>query len=139
MSAKRRVIAIGILLATAGCGGANTVIRADKASYPISLSEGLRGEDGKLLEDAQKQIVGTFELDYRAWSALWTLVPIVNNKRDISDEVNAQVVKVGGDAIVELRTTSSHCFLNYLTLVGILPDCAKVTMRGNIVKVAARR
>jgi hypothetical protein len=54
---------------------------------------------------------------------------LVNNKRDISDEVNAQVAKAGGDAIVKPSTKSSHCFLNYVTLVGVLPDCAKVSRR----------
>lgn len=136
MSKLVRLVALGALLA-AGCGGSNAVLRADKAAYPISMSQGLRGEDGKLLQKAQKQSVGTFTLDYTSWSALWTLVPVFNARRDISSEVNDQIAKAGGDAIVGLNVTSTHCLWNFFTIVGVLPDCANVAVRGDIVKVAA--
>jgi hypothetical protein len=137
MSALVRVAALGALTLATACGGSNAVIRADKANYPVSMSKGLRGEDGKLLRASQKQSVGTFALDYTSWSAVWTLVPIVNARRDISPELNAQVEKVGGDAIVGLNVKSTHCLWNYFTIVGVLPDCAHVAIRGDIVKVAA--
>lgn len=136
MSKLLRVGALGAFV-VAGCGGSNAVLRADKANYPISMSQGLRGEDGKLLQKSQKQSVGTFALDYTSWSALWTLVPVFNARRDISSEVNDQVAKAGGDAVVGLNVTSTHCLWNYFTIVGVLPDCANVAIRGDIVKVAA--
>ena len=121
-------------LATA-CGGARTNVRADKAEYPLSMSQGLRGESGALLAAGDKQEVGSFELDYKAWSASWTLVGISNNDRDISSEVNAQVAKAGGDAIIDLTVNTGHCMWNYFTVVGLFPDCANVSIRGSIVKV----
>ena len=135
MSAILRLSMLGLLLLGTACGGARVHVRADKADYPISMSEGLRGEDGALLTESQKQSVGGFELDYKAWSALWTLVPISNNDRDISPELNAQIAKAGGDAITGLEITTGHCGWNFFTIVGLFPDCANVYIKGNIVKV----
>ncbi len=127
--------ALAALIFAAGCGGARTSVRADSAAFPISLSEGMRGPTGALLAEADKKEVGSFQLDYKAWSAVWTLVGLVDNDRDISSEVNAQVAKAGGDAIVGMSVETAHCFWNFFTVIGLLPDCANVSIRGSIVKV----
>jgi hypothetical protein len=134
MSALRTALFAALVLA-AGCGGARTNVRADSAAFPISFSPGLRGPDGALLAAADKQEVGSFQLDYTAWSAVWTLVPVINNDRDISSEVNAQVAKAGGDGIIGMSVETVHCFWNFFTVIGLLPDCANISVRGSIVKV----
>jgi hypothetical protein len=108
---------------------------AEKSNYPISLSEELRGADGKLLQPSQKKVVGTFETTYKGWTALWTIIPMVNRTHDISDEVNAQVAKAGGDAVVGLDVMSQQCGWNYATFLGILPGCGNMRLRGDIIKI----
>lgn len=127
-----------ILLSSSGCAGAHSHIRADKSQYPISLSDGLRGDDGQLVSEARKRPVGSFQSQWSAWTALWTIIPLANRTHDISDEVNQQVIKAGGNAIVGLDVKVYQCGGNYFTILGILPGCNNVVVSGNIVKVAER-
>jgi hypothetical protein len=131
----KATIAILGLSGLGACSGMNSYVKADESKYPISLSGELRGADGQLLQPQQKKHVGTFELEYKTWTTLWTLIPIVNRTRDISDEVNEQVAKAGGDAVVGLDVSSKQCGLNYATLLGILPGCGNMYLRGDIIKV----
>jgi hypothetical protein len=118
-----------------GCAGARSYVVAREASVPISMSDGLRGEDGKLLDKAQKHVVGEFSYDYRAWGMLWTAISFTGNK-DISEEVDRQVKEAGGDAINNLEVRSGLCTWSIFTIVGVLPSCANVEIRGDIVKVS---
>jgi hypothetical protein len=133
------LLAMGLttLAIGAGCSGAKSYVRADQSAYPISLSNGLRGSDGQLIPDARKSPVGAFETHWSSWTAVWTLIPLSNRTRDISEEVNQQVKKAGGDAIVGLDVKVTQCGWNYLTILGILPGCDNVSVTGHIVKVAA--
>jgi hypothetical protein len=129
------IIAVS-LLALSACSGGRSSIRADRSEYPISLSDGLRGADGALLAPGQKKTVGALEVKWSAWSMLWTLVPLSGGDRDISNEVNEQVKKAGGDAVVGMDVIVSQCGWNYMTFLGILPGCNHMAIRGDIVKVA---
>jgi hypothetical protein len=132
----RLAVVAAATAAASGCSGAQSYVRADSSRYPISLSERLRGPDGALIRDSEKRNVGTFELHYSAWSALWTLIPLSNRTRDISSAVNDQVGKAGGDAIVGLDVGTGQCGWNYWTILGILPGCNNVVIRGHIVKLS---
>ena len=133
---KGALIALVGLMSVSACSGMRSYVKADNSKYPISLSEELRGANGQLLQPQQKQRVGTFEMSYKTWTALWTMVPIANRTRDISEEINEQVAKAGGDAVVGLDVTSQQCGWNYLTFVGIFPGCGNMTLRGDIIKVS---
>ena len=117
-----------------GCSGARSYVVARTASVPISMSDGLRGEDGKLLTPGQKHVVGQFSYDYRAWGMLWTAISFTGNK-DISEEVDSQVKDAGGDAVNNLEVNAGLCGWSIFTIVGLLPDCSNVEIRGDIVKV----
>lgn len=123
---------LGLAALTAGCG-ARSYIRADSARYPVSLSSGVRGPDGKLVDPQALHKTGEFHTDYTACRMLWTLVPIKSAHRDISDDVNQQVAQAHGEAIVNLSVQSAATVWNIMTFVGVLPDCGKVGITGDIV------
>jgi hypothetical protein len=132
MSAPIRRALLGLLVLAAGCG-ARSYIRADSARYPVSLSSGVRGPDGKLVDPQALQKTGEFHADYTACRMFWTLVPIKSGHRDISDDVNQQVAQAHGEAVVNLSVESAATVWNIITFLGVLPDCGKVDIRGDIV------
>lgn len=127
-----RHVLLGLLVFTAGCG-ARSYLRADTARYPVSLSSGVRGADGKLVDPQVLHKTGEFHADYTACRMLWTLVPIKSAHRDISDDVNQQVADAHGEAIVNLSVQSAATVWNIITFLGVLPDCGKVDIKGDIV------
>lgn len=124
------------MLGATGCAGARSHVIAPESQYPISMSDGVRDADGSLLLDKQKRVVGGFQGDYMAWGWLWSLVSFTGD-HDISDEINEQVKQAGGDAIVNLAVRSEPCLWNVFTLIGVVPDCAYVRVRGHIIKKVA--
>ena len=128
-------VAVATLLAATagGCIGSRSYVVAETLKYPVSMSSGLRGPDGHLLADAELEKVGTFHLDYTTCRMLWTIVPLKSGTRDISDDINAQVPSKGGEAVVNFSAESSATVWNVMTMVGVLPDCSKVRLRGDIV------
>lgn len=125
-----------VALAVAGCSGARSHVVAPTAAVPISLSDGVRGADGHLVADQRKQVVGYFRDDYTAWAMVWTLISLTA-PRDISDEINRQVKAAGGEAVINLAVVTQNCGGNFWGLVGILPGCSYVKIRGNIIRVAS--
>jgi hypothetical protein len=131
---------VPIVVLTAGCAGGRTSIVAKDASYPVSLSEGVRDRDGALVEDERKDFVGTFEDERMAWGMFYSSVKLTPTK-DISRNVNDQVQKVNGDAVINLRVATAHCGWNFVPILNLLPvwpGCAKVKIEGDIVRVAPK-
>lgn len=125
------------LSTAAGCVGANTSVVAPDAHYPVSLSRGVRDRDGSLVPEARRKVVGAFSEERMAWSMFYKLARLTP-KTDLSQSIDQQVKAAGGDAIVNLRVGTLHCELNFtplLTALPIWPGCAKVFVRGDIVKV----
>jgi hypothetical protein len=134
VKARAALLTLSLLVAAlAGCVGSRSYVVADSLKYPVSLSSGVRGPDGKLLAISDTEKVGTFHLDYTSCRMLWTIVPLKSGTRDISDDVNEQVPRKNGEAIVNLSVESSATAWNLMTIIGILPDCSKVRVRGDIV------
>lgn len=127
--------AIGALMfaSLTGCSGSRSHVVAPTAQYPVSMSDGVREADGKLLPDERKKVVGGFQYDYKAWGMLWRIFSFTGDK-DISEEVNEQVQKSQGDAIVNLSVKAESCTWNIFTFIGIFPDCSTVRVRGHIIK-----
>jgi hypothetical protein len=132
------VIAALAALGTTGCSGAWAHVRADNAKYVISMSDGIRGPDGKILPENQVQSIGEFEASTKKWTMLWRIIPLGTRTFDISDDVNEQVAKAGGNAITNLEVKATHCVWNAFTLIGILPDCGNVSVTGTVVRVLDR-
>lgn len=132
-------IGLGLSLAAlgVGCGGGRSYIKADTAAYVVSMSDAVRAADGSLVLKRQAQQVGAFEVKYTAWSMLWMTIPLSNEEYDLSPAINSQVAKAGGDAVVDLRTRVTNCGLSRINLLGLLPDCSEIEVRGDIIKVGA--
>jgi hypothetical protein len=132
-----RAIALGVALTAVGCAGARVAVTADRAAYPISLSDSVADGSGKLWRRSELVKVGTFEAHHTsigfAYSALTPRSTV-----DVSDDVNAQVAASAGEAVVGLEITSSGaCALNNVPLLPILPlwpGCVRVEVKGDIVK-----
>ena len=129
-------VAVALLLTT-GCGVSSWVVAPDSQS-PISMSNGLRGPDGRVIPPEHIHPVGRFEKRYLACSMLWRIVSFTGDK-NISDDVNEQVKALGADAVKNLSITSGVPGCQLFPLLDLFPDCSKVALRGDIVTVDLRR
>lgn len=124
------------LLSTTACAGARTRLVIDSARYPVSLSNGMRGPDGRLLTQKEMEVVGKFKTTRTAWAIGHSVIPFTP-KIDFSEDVNRQIEAAGGDAIVRLRTESRPCALDwflFFTFIPIWPGCASLTIEGDIIR-----
>jgi hypothetical protein len=128
----RALLVAWLLLAVAGCG-ARSYISAPDTRYPVSMSSAVRAPDGSVLTTGQLRKVGTFSLADKKCNMLWTLVPLIFRTEDISDDVDEQVQRARGEAIVNLWVESSATVWSVMTLFGVLPDCGNVRIGGDIV------
>ena len=134
-----RFSVFALLALTTGCAGARSELTADDARYPVSLSRGVRDAEGDLVSQDRMKTVGTFHDDTTVYGFVYSLAK-VTPKVDISRVVNEQVAAHGGDAIVNLRVNVKSCALDYIPFIAWVPGwpgCAKVDVRGDIIKVAA--
>lgn len=129
-----------ILLAglMAGCAGATVEVTARRALYPISMSGAVRDSGGMLLDARSLQIVSGFHVEKTRIGIGYSGVT-PRSTVDISDDVNAQVSAVQGQAIVALRiTVDQSCnFLNSLPIfnaIPIWPGCVPVVLDGLVVR-----
>lgn len=132
---RRHQASIAILIALiTGCGS-RSYLSAKSAKYPVSMSSAVRGPTGELLGPDELELKGKLSFDYLTCRMLWTLVPIkpLFGTEDISDAINESVRSKGGEAIVNLTVTSGATVWTVMTLVGVLPDCGKVQIRGDVV------
>jgi hypothetical protein len=123
---------IAVVLFATGCVGARSYVAAPDAKYPVSMSSAIRGPDGRVMRENETEKLATFKMDYTACSMLWTIIPFTGTK-DISNQVNRQIANKGGEAITNLSVESSAGAWNIMTLLGVLPDCGHVKVRGDIV------
>ena len=135
------LVTLGLLaVLCASCAGANASVVANEARYPISMSPVVRDKGGQLLERAHLQRVGRLSASSTKFAVGYSLV--VPRTYDISEEVNAQVAAVGGEAVVNVsvRAGDGCGILNmfpFLNALPIWPGCVPVTVEGDIVKRAA--
>jgi hypothetical protein len=117
------------LLLVIGCAwGARTKITATTAEYPVSMSRGVRDQNGEVVSADRRQTVGKFQYKTKTWSTFYTLLPITPRKQ------------ANGEAIINLTTVVQSCrFPNYIFIFNILPiwpSCANIEVFGDIIKVA---
>jgi hypothetical protein len=122
----------------AGCAGAHVEITARRSRYAISMSPVVRDSNGVLYDHQSLEYVGALYTGRTRMGFFYSaLTPL--STFDISDDVNAQVAAVGGEAVVGLAvSTSDACdVLNDFPLLNILPvwpGCVPVTVTGDIVR-----
>ena len=124
------------LFIVTGCAGSRSQITAPSVKYPVSLSPAIRNVDGEIIMENDLVKVGEFYYQYKTGYMLWTVIPLSQSKYDISNALNEQITKVGGDAIVNLtiKNYGDHmiCFTSMLSL-GLLPSYSLIKITGDIV------
>ncbi len=125
-------------LAAWGCAGAQIDIVAPTARVPVAITRALPVRDGlPVREGAGLEQVGSFT---HASTHYGFFYGATRSTLDLSEAVNAQVGRAGGEGITSLRIDVEHCALNYvfpLTLLPFWPGCEEVTVAGTIVKRSA--
>jgi hypothetical protein len=136
------VLAGALAFNCAGCAGASVSVTAVDARYPVSMSPVIRDATGRLHDQRSLQKRGTLTAKRTSLGFLYSTFA-VRRSFDISNEINAQVSSVAGEAVVDLTVSvGSGCdLLNGFPLVGILPfwpGCVPVTVTGTIVSREVR-
>jgi hypothetical protein len=123
------------LVCGAGCAGARYDFAAERAQYPISFSPALPDDKGSILYlNRELQSKGEFEIETNKFGFFYSAT---GGTIDLSDELNDEVRKKGGDGIVELTLKNENCWTNYLfpfQLLPFYPGCQGVTVTGTVVK-----
>ena len=127
-----------LALALSGCVGGNHILHFDTVKVPVSLSSSLLDANGDLVPQSRQMFKGRFEGEYRGWSTLWTLVDL--NTIDLSDDINARVKELDGDAVVRLRcqVCSNGSVSNMVLWINMLPfwvGAVKVKVDADVVQV----
>jgi hypothetical protein len=106
-------------------------IQVADAKYAVSMSPVHDPLQGKQKE----KVVGKFRTSFDAWSLVYGWVPL-QPEIDVSSEINQQVARAQGKAIVNLDVTASRCAINAFPILSLLPfwpSCLHGRMTGDIV------
>lgn len=126
--------------ALTGCAGARYEVAADHARYPISFSPSLPDEKGKVVYLGHElESRGSFEFSTTKFGFLYGLTSA--GTMDVSERINEEVAKKGGEGVVALVVKNQNCFTNYLFPLPILPfypGCQVVTVTGTVVSLKER-
>jgi hypothetical protein len=118
----------------AGCAGARYDFGAEHARYPISFSPALPDDKGTILYLGHElESKGSFEFSTYKLGFLYSAT---SGTIDVSDQINAEVAKRGGEGVVALALRNTNCFTNYLfplPLLPFYPGCQVVTVTGTVV------
>lgn len=111
----------------------------DQVRYPISGTTTLLKKDGTTLNAASAgKPLGHVQAHKFYWAMLYGSVSLTG-KYDLSQDMNAAVEEVGGNAVINAKLTNTQCPTNYvLVVLGILPfipGCVSVTLEGDAVKL----
>ncbi len=134
------LLALSCALLAAGCAGSRGAVVADGARYPISFSPALLDERGRVLYRGEGLVVrGPFEVES---TELGFFYSAVGGDLDISEEVNEQVKRHGGEGITDLEVRTEQCASNWLfplNLLPIWPGCQSYTVQGLVVSRGGAR
>jgi hypothetical protein len=137
-TALRPPAALLAVVMAAGCAGASVHVTAERARYPLSMSDTVRDDTGAVYRRFALQKVGDFSASTTRVGLLYSAVT-PRSGYDVSDEVNNQIAAAQGEAIINLTiTVSGECaVLNSFPVLNILPfwpGCIPVTVTGDIVR-----
>jgi hypothetical protein len=127
-----------IILTLWGCGGAKCLISADKIEQPISFSKAVFDREGNVFAPQEKDVIKHFSFGWKHWTVFWTLIPLNDVERDISDLLRNELESAPGDAIVNLtiKATGDGLWL-ISSLLPIIPDYLDIQVEGDVVKVSS--
>jgi hypothetical protein len=132
--------AVAACVVLTGCAGARYDFAADHARYPVSFSPALPDDKGTILYLGHElESKGSFEF---STYQLGFLYGVTSGTVDVSDQINAEVVKRGGEGVVGLALQNTNCFTNYLfplPLLPFYPGCQVVTVRGTVVSAKRQK
>jgi hypothetical protein len=121
--------------ALAGCAGARYEVAASRARYPVSFSPAIPDSRGKVLYLGHElESKGSFEHSEIQLGFLYGW--LASDPVDVSEKVNDEVLKQGGEGVAELAVSNRNCFTNYLfplPLLPFYPGCQVVTVTGTVV------
>ena len=127
-------VMVPFLFMLACATGADVPLRASQSVYPISLSQSIVDEQGRVYRPRPDEIVGHFKRSWRHWDWLYGYVSI-NRDVNLSRLVAREVEKRRGDAVVNLRVRGNFWKTWYLTsLLVIIPESVGVTVEGDVIR-----
>ena len=140
LQSVRYLLLLGLLGAVApGCAGARSALSFETVTVPVSMSSRFVHKERGIVRHQQYDAVGPLLVETHGWGMFFSAIPLTPTL-DFSEEINAEVMKKGGDAVVNLKITSNQCALNYFiffSLIPIWPGCVSVKVEGTIVKLRA--
>lgn len=133
----RASAAVLAALACTGCLSIS-VTKMDGAElrYPVSLSSSLIDADGVVHRPLDSHKLASFEHSWGHWGMVYDSISLSSDE-DLSALINAEVERVGGDGVVNLRVGAKGTGLAWLTsLLIVFPERVKVTVSGDVVRLA---
>lgn len=89
--------------------------------YPISMTSQLFDEDLNAFKTTESMEVGKLKIKKRIWNLGGGTFPLGKTKFEFSDEINQQIEKAGGNAVVYFKIDTEISTMSNLTWVaGIL-------------------
>lgn len=130
------IITFLFLIYSCGLAGSRSYITAPSVNYPVSLSPAIRNVDGTISMEDDLVKVGEFYYQYKSGSMLWLAIPLTETKYDISNALNEQIGKVGGEAIINLSIKNNGdplVILSPALSFGLLPSYSSIEITGDVV------
>lgn len=127
---------LALLASTQGCYGGSTRVIATGATVPVSLSRAVRDANGRVLRLGERDVVGQVRIQRTAWSMFYGAIDL-NAETDISSELNAQVQRLGGLAVTNLRIEVQPCAWGWvwpLNWLPFWPGCSTLEVVGDAIR-----
>ena len=137
------VILIFSLSGLSCASGSKTRITLSEAKVPVSMSRSVRDESGAIVKLKDLDKLGKFESTLLSWSIFYEVIPLFTEK-DISKDINEQVQKAKGEALVNTTIETRACSLISIPILSVLPfwpTCSITTVSAEIEsrKMPAKR
>jgi hypothetical protein len=126
-----RALSLTSVIGLAGCSGARTELHFDGLRHPVSMSPVI--SPGRPIDPGSYR--GRFECEARAYSLLYSAISL-DPVTDLSPLIEAEIERLGGDAVVELTVSASTCPMNHfvpLTLLPMWPNCVHLRVTGLVI------
>jgi hypothetical protein len=134
----RKLAWIFPLLLLCGCAGADCKLSARSVRQPVSCTPCVYDATGRIHEAEKSEIVSHFTITKNKWTVLWKSVALGDANWDISPDLNAQLNRTPGNAVVNVTVTAEGCNLLQWYLAGLLPiipSYVTVKVEGDVAQI----